>query len=223
MANPVKETKAQKVERLKRAMNPWDGLAEIRRFAREGFDFHSGRVDRNLLPLVGSLHAGRRCRRGRRQGRPGTRAAVLHAADSHSQRPSAIRPTAHHRRLDQPLRPRHRRSHGAAKHSVALGHHRSSSGGAGRTLARRSQHDGRLRRCHSQYYRLPGRGRGRGRNLRCFIARARSRSHAGGECRVLQPAAQVQDFHHGMPRLVPLSGDQRCRPDRDPARGSWKA
>ena len=38
MANTVKETKAQKSERLKRAMNPWDGLAEIRRFAREGFD-----------------------------------------------------------------------------------------------------------------------------------------------------------------------------------------
>ncbi len=31
------ETKAQKVERLKRAMNPWDGLDEIRRFSREGF------------------------------------------------------------------------------------------------------------------------------------------------------------------------------------------
>ncbi len=35
--NLVKETKAQKVERLKREMNPWEGLAEIRRFAREGF------------------------------------------------------------------------------------------------------------------------------------------------------------------------------------------
>ena len=33
-----KETKAQRAERLKRAMNPWDGLNEIRRFAREGFD-----------------------------------------------------------------------------------------------------------------------------------------------------------------------------------------
>jgi sulfite reductase (ferredoxin) len=31
------ETKAQKAERLKRAMNPWDGLVEIRRFARAGF------------------------------------------------------------------------------------------------------------------------------------------------------------------------------------------
>src|SRR5258707_5001689 len=38
MENTVKETKAQKAERLKRAINPWDGLAEIRRFAREGFD-----------------------------------------------------------------------------------------------------------------------------------------------------------------------------------------
>jgi sulfite reductase (ferredoxin) len=31
------ETKAQRVERLKREKNPWEGLAEIRRFAREGF------------------------------------------------------------------------------------------------------------------------------------------------------------------------------------------
>ena len=36
--NTKKETAAQRVERLKRAMNPWDGLDEIRRFAREGFD-----------------------------------------------------------------------------------------------------------------------------------------------------------------------------------------
>src|SRR5579864_6027009 len=33
----TKETKAQRVERLKRARNPWEGLEEIRRFAREGF------------------------------------------------------------------------------------------------------------------------------------------------------------------------------------------
>ena len=32
-----KETKAQRAERLKRAFNPWEGLDEIRRFAREGF------------------------------------------------------------------------------------------------------------------------------------------------------------------------------------------
>jgi sulfite reductase (ferredoxin) len=38
MANAVKETKAQRVERLKRAENPWERLDEIRRFAREGFE-----------------------------------------------------------------------------------------------------------------------------------------------------------------------------------------
>jgi len=37
MANPVQETKAQRVERLKREKNPWQALDEIRRFAREGF------------------------------------------------------------------------------------------------------------------------------------------------------------------------------------------
>src|SRR5438270_3963246 len=37
MTNPVQETKAQRVERLKREKNPWEGLDEIRRFAREGF------------------------------------------------------------------------------------------------------------------------------------------------------------------------------------------
>jgi sulfite reductase (ferredoxin) len=37
-ANTTKETKAQRVERLKRQKNPWEGLDEIRRFAREGFD-----------------------------------------------------------------------------------------------------------------------------------------------------------------------------------------
>lgn len=37
MTITAKETKAQRVERLKRAKNPWEGLDEIRRFAREGF------------------------------------------------------------------------------------------------------------------------------------------------------------------------------------------
>jgi sulfite reductase (ferredoxin) len=37
MAHTAKETTAQRVERLKRSTNPWDGLEEIRRFAREGF------------------------------------------------------------------------------------------------------------------------------------------------------------------------------------------
>src|SRR5258708_3749765 len=38
MTNTAQETKAQRVDRLKRSKNPWEGLEEIRRFAREGFD-----------------------------------------------------------------------------------------------------------------------------------------------------------------------------------------
>jgi sulfite reductase (ferredoxin) len=38
MTTTAKETKAQRVERLKRSKNPWEGLDEIRRFAREGFE-----------------------------------------------------------------------------------------------------------------------------------------------------------------------------------------
>jgi len=34
----VKETKAQRVERLKRELNPWAARSEIERFSREGFD-----------------------------------------------------------------------------------------------------------------------------------------------------------------------------------------
>src|ERR1700749_4600752 len=37
MTNPAKESKAQRVERLKREKNPWEGLDEIRLFGREGF------------------------------------------------------------------------------------------------------------------------------------------------------------------------------------------
>jgi len=36
MADQPKETKAQRVERLKRELNPWEAYAEIERFAREG-------------------------------------------------------------------------------------------------------------------------------------------------------------------------------------------
>jgi len=37
MAIPQNETKAQRVERLKREKNPWEALAEIREFSRRGF------------------------------------------------------------------------------------------------------------------------------------------------------------------------------------------
>ena len=36
---------------------------------------------------------------------------------------------------------------------------------------------------------------------------------AGWECRVLQPAAKIQSFDHGLSGVVHVSGDQRCWPD----------
>jgi sulfite reductase (ferredoxin) len=38
VSEPQKETKAQRVERLKREMNPWAAYSEIERFAREGVE-----------------------------------------------------------------------------------------------------------------------------------------------------------------------------------------
>ncbi|PYM94827.1 MAG: nitrite reductase [Candidatus Rokuibacteriota bacterium] len=38
MSEAVKETKAQRVERLKRELNPWEAYEDILRFAREGWD-----------------------------------------------------------------------------------------------------------------------------------------------------------------------------------------
>src|SRR6266568_7846122 len=38
MTEPLKETKAQRIERLKREKNPWERLDEIREFARKGHD-----------------------------------------------------------------------------------------------------------------------------------------------------------------------------------------
>jgi sulfite reductase (ferredoxin) len=37
MTKAIKETTAQRVERLKREQNPWEALSEIRRFSQEGF------------------------------------------------------------------------------------------------------------------------------------------------------------------------------------------
>ena len=34
----ARETKAQRAERLKRELNPWEAYAEIERFARQGWD-----------------------------------------------------------------------------------------------------------------------------------------------------------------------------------------
>ena len=69
----VKETKAQKSERLKLAKNPWDAWDEVRQFAREGRESVLPEWAGDLLQVVGHLHPRRwrgcdRWSRWRRQG-----------------------------------------------------------------------------------------------------------------------------------------------------------
>ena len=219
MANAVTETKAQRVERLKREKNPWEGLDDIRKFAREGFDSITARMAGHILPLVGRVHAGRRRRRDRRQERRRQGAAVLHGAHPHSQRPAPFSPASNHRQRHREIRPRNRRPDGPPEHSAALGDDPRPARVARRIVARRPDHHGLLRRRYPQHHRLPARRRRCRRNLRCLVAGARSQPLLRGQRRFLQPAAQVQSLHHRMPRLVRLSGDQRCWLDRDSPRG----
>ena len=49
MASEIKETKAQRAERLKLEKNPWECLEEIRQFARTGYDSVSPEWRSNYL------------------------------------------------------------------------------------------------------------------------------------------------------------------------------
>ena len=53
-----KETKAQRVERLKRAKNAWECVDEIRELCPPGPCLDSGGVARDLFSFMGHLHAG---------------------------------------------------------------------------------------------------------------------------------------------------------------------
>jgi sulfite reductase (ferredoxin) len=111
-ASPIKETKAQKVERLKRAMNPWEGLSEIRRFAREGFASIPPEWIGTYFRWWGVYTQGDGV--GVVGGKDGQGLALPFFM---------LRIRIPNGLLRSDLRPRHRRSHGAAKHSAALGHH----------------------------------------------------------------------------------------------------
>ncbi len=69
MAQATTETKAQRVERLKREMNPWEAYDAIRRFAREGFDAVPAEWRTTYFRWWGIYAQGGRRRRGRGHGR----------------------------------------------------------------------------------------------------------------------------------------------------------
>ena len=162
----------------------------------------------HIFPLVGRVHPGRRRRRGRREKRGREGAAVLHGAYPHSQRPAPFSPAANHRRRHREIRPRNRRPDGAPEYPAALGDDPGPARVARWIVARRSDHQGVLRRRYPQHHRLPPGRSGCRRNLRRVIAGARSQQLLRGQRRFLQSAAQVQSLHHRMPRVVRLSRNQ---------------
>ena len=154
---PVKETKAQRVERLKREKNPWEAFDELRALRARGLDAISAGVGRHVLPLVGRLHPGRRRRRGGRQGRRGQVDAVLHGAHPHPERPAARRT----RCAPSPTWPSGTRAASptspSARTCSCTGSRSRPCRSARDALAHRPDHDGRLRRRHAQHHRLPAR------------------------------------------------------------------
>ncbi len=221
MGNPVKETKAQKVERLKRAMNPWEGLAEIRRFAREGFASIPPEWIGTYFRWWGVYTQGDGA--GVVGGKDGQGLALPFFM-------VRIRIPNGLLRSDQ-LR------------AIAGLTSRYARGIADLTVRQNIQLHWvtieALPEVMEELWRVGLNTMGAcgdvTRNITgCPVAGVdadeicdasslalEADRDAGGQRRVLQPAAQVQDFDHGMPRLVPLSGDQRHRPDCDRARGSW--
>ena len=96
---PVKETKAQKQERLKREKNPWEAFEEIRAFARDGRASVVPEWAATYFKWWGSLYPGRRSRRSRRSGRRRQSHRILHDAHRHPQRPHHLPPAPRHRRI----------------------------------------------------------------------------------------------------------------------------
>ena len=90
MSNAVKETKAQRVERLKRAKNPWEGLDEIRRFAREGFESIPPEWIGTYFRWWGVYTQGDGSRRHRRPKRRGPRPPAFYGADQDSERTAEV-------------------------------------------------------------------------------------------------------------------------------------
>ena len=91
---PPKETKAQRAERLKGALNPWAAYAEIERFAREGFDSIPPEWLNTYFRWWGLYTPGGRRggggRDGRRgQGRSATSCSAFASRTASSPRPSS--------------------------------------------------------------------------------------------------------------------------------------
>ena len=210
MTETSKETKAQRAERLKGALNPWSAYAEIERFAREGCDSIPPEWLNTYFRWWGVYTQGDGVGAVGGTGGEGKAVPYLHGAHPHPERSSAAAQTA----ARSPISPSGTRAASPTSRCART----SSCTGCGsricptssRALSRgRHHHAGLLRRRHPQRHRLPGGRSGRRRDRGRLAARPGRDGHAQRQPGVLQPAAQVQDLHHRLPRLVLLPRDQR--------------
>ncbi len=171
MTNATKETTAQRVERLKRAMNPM-GRAGSESAASLARDLSPSRPNGSEPISAGGACTPRETARespaaqngvGRALQRFMVRIRIPNGIDD-------FPPTSRHRRPHPPPRQRNRRSYRSPEYSIALGHHRIAARSARRTVAGWTEHNWRMRRCRAQRDRMPGRRRGCGRNRRCLAA-----------------------------------------------------
>ena len=217
MSEAVKETKAQRVERLKRELNPWAAYAEIERFAREGFESIPAEWLNTYFRWWGIYTQGDGV--GAVGGKGGEGSAVPYFM-LRIRIPNGI--------LVAPPAPRASPTSPSATPAAwptSPCARTSSSTGCGSrvcptivsALARVGISSlGTCGDVTRNITGLPG-GRGRRRRDRGRLAPGR-RGHrdAQRQPRVLQPAAQVQGLHRRLPGLVHVPGDQRRGAHRRP-------
>ena len=199
-----KETKAQKVERLKRSKNPWEHFDEIREFARQGraavlpewanlyFKWWGIYTQGNGAGAIGGTGG---------EGKATEYFMMRIALPNGLLRSSQLRAIAQiserygHSLADLTVR-QNIQLHWLTIESIpevieALG-------------AVGLQPEERLRRRHAQHHRVPARRYRFGRTHRRIIARRRSRAPALRQQRFLQSPAQIQNLDHRLPCLVLL-------------------
>ena len=221
MTIAAKETKAQKVERLKRAKNPWEGLEEIRRFAREGFESIPPEWIGTYFRWWGVYTqgdgagvTGGKGGEGRALQRFMVRIRIPNGMMTFRQLRAIADLTRRHANGIADLTVRQN----IQLHWVTI---EVSAGSARRSLASGLNTTGACGDVMRNVTGCPVAGVDADEIVRRFAAGAGSFAVVGGQCRILQPATKVQDFDHRMPRVVPLSRNQRHWPDCDDPH-SWR-
>ena len=169
--NPVKETNAQRAERLKREKNPWAAFDEVRAFARRAAP--ASCLNGPTYFKWWGIYT-----QGDGVGATGGKGGEGVTTDYFMMRigiPNGIvcaQPASRHWRADAQVRAQSGRHYGAPEHSASLADHRVAARNCGCAGRHRPLAQRRLRRRGAQRDRLPAGRRGRGRADRRFAAGA---------------------------------------------------